>query len=136
MQKRPSIGPRLDERLVFIHEKVAEIRNSIGHSALFKSPDDPQRILFSSVGRIPFQSFGYEGVSIAPTEISFIALEAHGDWLNSLQADFLKLLNHCKTAKVFEIDHPRSLEPSVLQERIRLEDERAKDHSHDGKHLG
>ena len=134
LQKRPRIGPKLEERIMFIHDKVADIRNDIAHSALFKSQTDPQKIFFSGVGRFPLKEFGIEEKSQSPPQITFVALERYGDWLNAFQSDLVHLLKHRKTTEGYEIVRPRSWVPSVLQERIRLQDEDAKAHSHDGKH--
>jgi hypothetical protein len=133
-QKRPSLGNKLDARLVFLHDKVAEIRNNLSHSALFKSPDDPQRIIFSGIGRLPLQTFGYAGTSPSLQEVSFLALEAYGDWLNALQGDIVKLLKKVeKQTKVFEIARPRSEEPGAFQKYLIDQDAQAKVHTHDGK---
>ena len=133
-QKRPTLGQRLDDRLLFVHDKVAELRNNLSHSALFKSPDDPQRIMFSGVGKMPLETFGYAGKSLSVSEVTFLALESYGDWLNAFHADLVKMLEKSdKQTKVYQITHPRSKEPVAFLRNLIDQDFQAKAHTHDGK---
>jgi hypothetical protein len=119
-----TIGPNLDDRLAYFHERIIRTRNRILHTFPVVLDDDLNTIHFTTIGKIPGQVRGYVDGGV-PTMLLDQLFE-QGYWLNHFAEDISSITKKRIDPKTLEIANPLSTLPTEFLERRRQQAERPK----------